>query len=358
MADDQDQKTEEPSARKLEQAREKGDVPKSQEVTTLFILGAGAAALAFMAGPMAGAVARMARGHYDRLDQYTISGPALLDMMGRLLTELVGVFAVFALLMIVAAAAGNLAQTGFVVSAEKIKPKLSKLSPISGLKKMFGVQGLVNLGKGVAKMAIVGAILFIILWPDRENAMQMLYWDLERVLPFAHAEAKKMAFAVVAAVAVMAAIDYAYQRHEFYKRNRMSKQEVKDEYKQTEGDPTVKAKIRQVRQERAQQRMMASVPDASLVIANPTHYAVALRYERGQQGAPLCVAKGVDDVALRIRELAEAHDVPVFENPPLARALFGSVEIDEEIPLEHYQAVAKLISAIFARAPRISQRTQ
>jgi len=193
-------------------------------------------------------------------------------------------------------------------------------------------------------------ILAAILWPEREALAALVQLDLVKVLPFAKDLAIRMMACVLAAMTAIAALDYAYQRWEYMKRQRMTKQEVKDEFKQSEGDPTVKAKIRQVRQERSRRRMMAAVPEASVVIANPTHYAVALKYDHGQSGAPTCVAKGVDALALRIRETAEANNVPVVENPPLARALYGAVDIDDEIPLEHYKAVAEIIGFVMRNA--------
>ncbi|GAB4519800.1 MAG: flagellar biosynthesis protein FlhB [Parvularculaceae bacterium] len=350
MAEDQDQKTEEPSQKKLSEAKRKGEVPKSMEINNWFVLTAGGFALAMLAKPIAGEIANMGRAHFGRMHEISVDGAALVQFVRILIVNVALLMAAFAALMIVAAVAGNLVQSGLVFSAERMKPKLSKLSPISGAKKIFGLQGLVNLGKGVLKIALVVAVIFLVLWPDRGRLEELVFWDIGRLAPFIHSEAVKITTAVLALLTVVAALDYAYQRYEFYKRQRMTKQEVKDEHKQSDGDPLVKAKIRQVRQERAQQRMMANVPDASVVITNPTHYAVALKYEAGQAAAPLCVAKGVDEVALRIREVADEHGVPIVENPPLARALFGSVDLDEEIPVEHYQAVAKVIGFVMRKA--------
>jgi flagellar biosynthetic protein FlhB len=211
---------------------------------------------------------------------------------------------------------------------------------------MFGFEGLANLVKGFLKLGVVGAALWTVLWPERGR--------LESVMGEAPADVAgdmmhlliRILIAALVAMAVLAAADYGFAYFQFMKRNRMSKQEIKDEFKQTEGDPTVKAKIKQVRQERARRRMMAAVPEATVIIANPTHFAVALKYESGEMAAPVCVAKGVDALALRIRAVAEEHEVPVVENPPLARALYASVEIDEAVPPEHYKAVAQVIGYV------------
>jgi flagellar biosynthetic protein FlhB len=172
------------------------------------------------------------------------------------------------------------------------------------------------------------------------------------ILPFARRAALSLLLAALVVYALLAAVDYLGQQHAFMKRQRMTRQEVKDEIKQSEGDPQVRARLRQVRQERANRRMMAQVPAATVVITNPTHYAIALKYARGETAAPVCVAKGVDAVALRIREVAEAHDVPIVEDPPLARGLFEAVEVDREIPPEHYQAVAKIVGYVLTLAQR------
>ncbi|MEL7028797.1 MAG: flagellar type III secretion system protein FlhB, partial [Pseudomonadota bacterium] len=260
------------------------------------------------------------------------------------------------LILVAAAVLGNIVQQMPVLSTEKMQPKLSKLSLIQGAKRLFGAQGLVNFLKGVFKLAIVSVILVAVLWPERDALAALVTLDLAMVLPFAKDLAVRMMACVLAAMTAIAALDYAYQRWEYMKRQRMTKQEVKDEFKQSEGDPAVKAKIRQVRQERSRQRMMAAVPEASVVVTNPTHYAVALKYEHGQAGAPVCLAKGVDSLALRIRETAEEHDVPIVENPPLARALYGSVEIEEEIPIEHYKAVAEVIGYVMRKAKGVGAR--
>ena len=201
---------------------------------------------------------------------------------------------------------------------------------------------LVNFVKGLAKLGLIGAVMVALLWPQRRRLAELTGIDPAVILPFTRALALRMLGSVVAILAIVAAADYLFQYRQWYERQKMSVREMKEEFRQTEGDPAVKGKLRQLRNSRMRKRIMAAVPKASVVITNPTHFAVALRYERGMN-APLCVAKGVDLLARRIREIAEAHDIPVIENPPLARALHGTVEIDQEIPPEHYRAVAEII---------------
>ncbi|MFP4518991.1 MAG: flagellar biosynthesis protein FlhB, partial [Oceanicaulis sp.] len=252
------------------------------------------------------------------------------------------------LVIMIAAAAGNLVQHGLMFTPKKIAPKLDKLNPVNGLKRMFGPEGWMNFFKGVGKMALVGAAVAVVMWPRRDELLAMPALAPIGLMQEIYSAATQLLIAALIIYAVIAAADFAFQRHQFIDRNKMSQKEIKDEFKETEGDPMVRAKLRQIRQERAQRRMMARVPDAAVVITNPTHYAVALEYEQGRTPAPICVAKGVDQAALRIRELAEEHDIPIVEDPPLARALHAGAELEEAIPVEHYAAVAKVIGYVLS----------
>jgi flagellar biosynthetic protein FlhB len=246
--------------------------------------------------------------------------------------------------------AGHVLQHRPVFTAERLKPEWSKLSPMAGFKRLFGLDGFVNFGKGLLKLAAAGTAVFLAAWPERERLAQSFSLDPAGVASLAHALIFKVLMAGLAVLAVIAVVDYVYQRQRFMSRHRMSRQELKDELKQSEGDPQIKARIRQIRLERAKKRMIAAVPEATVIIANPTHYAVALKYESGKMRAPVCVAKGVDHLALTIRKVAEEHEVPVVENPPLARALYAAVEVDDEVPPEHYKAVAQIIGYVLKLA--------
>ena len=218
---------------------------------------------------------------------------------------------------------------------------------MAGAKRLFSLKSVVEFLKGVAKITIVGAIATMLMLPSFEGLDQIVRMEIGGAANLLHALVSKLLFGVLAVVTIIAAIDFLYQRFEHMKQMRMSRQEIKDEYKQTEGDPVIKQRLRQVRQERARQRTMAAVPDASVIITNPTHFAVALKYELDDMEAPVLIAKGQDFLALKIREVAEEHDIPIVENPPVARALYANVEVDQEIPQEHFKAVAEIIGYVF-----------
>jgi len=236
-------------------------------------------------------------------------------------------------------------QHRLVWSAEQLKPKLSKISLGAGFKRLFSKIALANFIKGLVKLALIGAVMAVLLWPKRNQLDGLVTMDPATILTLTKTLSLEMLGTVVAILAIVAAADYLFQYRQWYERQKMSVRELKEEFKQTEGDPAIKAKIRQLRQNRARKRMMAAVPKASVIITNPTHYAIALQYDRGMN-APVCLAKGIDTLALKIREVAAAHDIPVVENPPLARALHATVEIDQEVPPDHYRAVAEVIGYV------------
>jgi flagellar biosynthesis protein FlhB len=247
--------------------------------------------------------------------------------------------------LVLAAIAGNVIQHRLVWSADSLKPKFSKISPLAGLKRLFSRQAIANFVKGLIKLTVLGSVMAALLWPQRHRLESLVSTDILGTLLLTRSLSLDLLAVVVAILFLVAAADYLFQYRQWFERQKMSLREMKDEFKQTEGDPQVKGKIRQLRQARARRRMMAAVPKASVIITNPTHYAIALQYDRGMN-APVCLAKGTDLVALKIRELAAKHSIPIVENPPLARALHATVEIDEEIPTEHYKAVAEIIGYV------------
>jgi flagellar biosynthetic protein FlhB len=274
-----------------------------------------------------------------------VDGQGFLGMVSKIGLEVIGAIAIPLLVLVLAAAGGNLIQHRLVWSSEALSPKFSKISPLAGLGRLFSKQAAANFVKGLLKLTLVGSIMTAVLWPERDRLESLVTVDPAGVLPIAQSLGLDMLGTVVAVLALIAAADYLFQYRQWYERQKMSLHEIKQEYKQSEGDPLVKGKIKQIRQARMKKRMMAAVPQASVVITNPTHFAVALRYERGMN-APICVAKGVDAIARKIREVAGEHGIPIVENPPLARALHGTVEIDQEIPAEHYAAVAEVIGYV------------
>jgi flagellar biosynthetic protein FlhB len=284
-----------------------------------------------------------------------VDGPNLLIMAHHLEYALIAALGVPLSMLVLAAIAGNMMQHRLVWSGEQLKPKLSKISPLAGVKRIFGKQALANFAKGLFKLAALGGVMTAILWPERHRLESMLRYDPAAIFGLVTSLSLHLMGAVVAMLAVVAIADYFFQYRQWYNRQKMSLREMKEEFKQSEGDPQVKGRIRQLRQARMRKRMMAAVPKASVIITNPTHFSVALSYERGMP-APVCVAKGVDNIALKIREIAGKHDIPVVENVPLARALYATVEIDEEIPVEHYHAVAEVIGYVMGLKRGLSGR--
>ena len=342
---EQSSKTEDPSAKRLKDAHERGDVAKSQELTAWFMMGGTAAVIALMAPSTSATLMERLRVVMANADQYEIGGPAFGAFFMALAQSIIGVVLLPMALLTVCAIVANLVQHRPLLSLQPITPKLSKISPLSGFKRLFSQESLVNFVKGLIKLAVVGAVMFFALWPERDRLDTMVTADPSVILAIAQELVLKIFWAALAIVTVIAFADFLYQKSRWWNRHKMTLQEVRDEFKQMEGDPKIKGRIRKLRMERARRRMMVQVPQATVIITNPTHYAVALKYDR-TMSAPLCLAKGMDDIALRIREVATAHDIPIIENPPLARALYASVEVDQSIPNEHFKAVAQVIGYV------------
>lgn len=344
-APEQDAKTEDPSQKKLEDAHKKGDVAKSQEVVTWFMLLGSAAIFAMMAPGTAAGLSDTLKILLMNADQFSLGGAGFAAFFNNLALALLGTVLIPLVVLSSCAILANLIQHRPLISAEPITPKFSKISPLAGAKRLFSTESLVNFAKGLLKIGVVGTVVVMVVWPERDRLDTMMTADPLIILADFQEIGIKIFTAVLAIVTVIALVDYLYVRQKWWKKLMMTVQETRDEYKQMEGDPHIKGKLRQLRQERSRKRMMAAVPDATVVITNPTHFAVALKYDKGMK-APQCVAKGADAVAFRIRELAREHDVPIVENPPLARALFASVDIDEAIPNEHFKAVAEVIGFV------------
>ena len=351
MSDDQDksQKTEAATPHKLVEARKKGDIAKSQEIPSWVLLATSVLVMAVFSGPLARNLSGWLSGFFSNPRSIQLDGGGIHILASAIVWKMFGVLAMIIGLLVLAALAGHLMQQGFLWAPDKIQPKISKISPLAGFKRLFGMQSLVNFGKGIGKMTIVGLIAFAVVWPRRELLAGMPYMDVLSLMPIIRDAAIVLLLASVSVFAVIAIADYFYQKHTFLERMKMSRKDVRDEMKNTEGDPHVRARLRQIRSERSQQRMMQAVPDASVVIVNPTHYAVALKYDQNENPAPVCVARGVDEIALRIRKVAEENDIPVIESPPLARALHATTELDHEIPEEHFKAVAKILGFVLSR---------
>jgi len=347
MADEPDntEKTEDPTQKRLDEALKRGDVVKSQEVNTWFIIAGATLVLMAFSGGMSSELTTTMRGLLANAHNISMDGPALPRLFEKIGVELIAAVAIPFLLLMLAALGGNLIQHKLVWSLEVLAPKLSKISPAAGFKRLFSAQALANFAKGLVKLVLIGSVLTALMWPERARIMALERADPVAVLPLAQSLALKLLGAVVAIMAVVAIADYLFQYRQWYEKQKMSLRELKEEFRQSEGDPVIRGKMRQMRQTRQRRRMIAAVPKAAVIITNPTHYSIALQYERGMD-APVCVAKGVDAVALKIREVAAEHSIPVVENPPLARALHATVEVDQAIPIEHYKAVAEVIGYV------------
>ena len=346
MADeDKDSKTQDPTQKRLDDALERGDVAKSQEVNTWFVIAGATLVLSSFSASIGVGIEGPMRNLLMNAHQIRVDGPGLLTLTSRLGLLLIGVLGIPLLLLLIAGVVSNLIQHRLVWSTEPLTPKFSKISPIAGAARLFGKQAGANFLKGVFKVVLLGTVMVLVLWPERHRLDAMVRFDPVAILASTKTIAVHLMGTVVALLAVVAALDYLFQYRQWFERQKMSLQEVKEEYKQSEGDPHIKGRVRQIRFARAKKRMMAAVPTASVIITNPTHYAVALKYERGMP-APICIAKGIDAIALKIREIAAANNVPIVENVPLARALHAGVEVDDEIPVEHYHAVAEVIGYV------------
>jgi flagellar biosynthesis protein FlhB len=356
MADEDDsEKTEDPTQKRLDEALERGDVVKSQEINTWFVIAGATLVMSTFSGSMGGGIMQPLRNLLANAWMIRTDGPGLMQLAKSLEYAVIAAVGVPFLMLVIAAIAGNMLQHRLVWSGEQLKPKFSKISPGSGLKRIFGKQAAVNFGKGLFKLLALGAVMTMILWPERLRLEAILHLDPSALLGLVSSMTMHLMGSVVAMLAIVAVADYLFQYRTWYERQKMSLQEIKEEFKQSEGDPKVKGRIRQLRLARAKKRMMAAVPKASVIITNPTHFSVALQYERGMP-APICVAKGQDNIALKIREIAREHDVPIVENVPLARALYATVEIDQEIPVEHYHAVAEIIGYVMGLKRNLAGR--
>ncbi|WP_439579562.1 flagellar biosynthesis protein FlhB [Elioraea sp.] len=356
MAEEKDgngEKTEAPTPRRLEKAREDGEVPVSKDLATAAAL-AGATIGAAMVGPdaakalIAAIVVLFERAH--TVDPALMT-EALWPVLRAAALLLIGI-AAFALAL---GAGTTLAQTRLLVSAKRIAPKRSRLSPLAGAKRIVSPENLMEFVKSLAKLSVLIAAAVAVLWDAPSRLLHSAEWAPSTLLAVVVADAFRLLLALLAALTVIGVLDVAWSRYRHAQRLRMSRQDIREEMKQSEGDPEIRARLRRIRAERSRNRMLAAVPKSTVVITNPTHYAVALAYDRDGSAAPKVMAKGVDHLAAKIRASAEEHRIPIVANPPLARALY-TVEVDREIPEEHYQAVAEIIAYVWRLKGQVPHR--
>jgi flagellar biosynthetic protein FlhB len=287
------------------------------------------------------------RVYLEQASDFDMSGGAVHDILLDGLYLIFKILGLPMLVIIIAALIGPVSQVGFMLSSDNLAPKLERISLIKGMERLFSSKAIVEFLKGLFKIFLTGFVAFLVIWPFLANLKGYPGVDIVLSLKQFKILMVKFLIAIISVMALIAGLDYFYQRAQFMKKMMMSRQEQKEEYKQSEGDPQIKSKLRQIRQEKARQRMMSEVPNADVIINNPTHYSVAISYKAEKMQAPIVVAKGVDDIAMRIRDIAKENNIAMVENKPLARGLYASVDLGEEIPEEFYKAVAKVISYVF-----------
>lgn len=345
--EDKSQKTEQPTAHKLEKARKDGKVTLSKEVGHWFMLTALALILAYVFPTTFRKFAFFLKSYFEQASQMPVNSGSMIDIARESLKGIGSIFALPVLFLVIAALSSGLLQTRGIVSTKSMKPKLSKVSIKEGLKRLFGSKALVEFFKTVVKLALILGIAYMVMRPEFDRLHH-----LPQLLPLGILQELSQVFlklliVVISVITVVAALDYGYQKYKFIQDLKMSKKEIKDEYKELVGDPQIKGKLRQIREEKARSRMMQDVPQATVIMTNPTHYAIALKYDLDTMDTPILLAKGSDNIALKIKETGEENDIPIIENPPLTRAIFANVRVGEEIPAEYFEAVARVIRYIF-----------
>jgi len=348
MADsDSGEKTEEPTAKKLSEARKKGQIARSKDLGTMFVLVGSAVAMMLVGGMLTESLAGIMSRLFSLSREEVMDIHALFNVLkGTVNNVIAPLIWIFAIIML-AAFIGNTMLGGITFSAEAMAPKASKLSPLAGFKRMFGIKALVELIKSLLKFFVVFIVAYLLLSSLFDEILGL---SLEAIpLSFEHAVTmlQWMFLALALSIGIIAAIDAPYQTWDHNRQLKMTKQEVKDEMKNTEGSPEIKGRIRRTQYEMSQRRMMQEVPDSDVVITNPTHYAVALKYDVEEGGAPMLVAKGIDEMAIHIRTIAKENDVEIIASPALARSLYYCAEPNEEIPEELFAAVAQVLAFIF-----------
>jgi flagellar biosynthetic protein FlhB len=351
MAEDASQaedRTEPASARKKEEARKKGQVSRSVEVNTALALVFGLLIINITGGMIGQQLSTMARSTFANASHFEITRATLHSMMAQGLLLIGYVVAPVAIGLMVVGLLANIAQVGFVFSVEALEPKWRKLNPMTGIKNIFfSRRSLVEVSKGILKVVVVGLVAYFALDSLMADSAILVDADIQSVFGFMINGAMSVGLKAALAMLVLAVFDYAFQRYDFEKSLRMTKQEVKEENKMLEGDPTVKGRIKTIQRQIAYKRMMTDVPKADVVVTNPTHLALALKYDPKKMGAPRLVAKGADLIAQKIREIAQQHNIPIVEDKPLAQAIFKSVDIGDEIPEKLFQAVAQVLAYIY-----------
>lgn len=348
MAEESDlEKTEDPSPRRLEQAREEGQVPQSRELSTFLVTVTGAASLLLLGGWMGGRVSGLFRDGFAFDRRAAFDENAMLDMLERMLSGAMLTLMPLFLALLIAAVAAPMMLGGLVFAPKALGFKFDRLNPLQGLGRMFSMHGLAEMIKAILKSLLVGGVAALVLWMNIDHLFDLMVEPLETGMADFSDTVAFAALLIVLSLGLLAALDVPFQLWQYHKKLRMTKEEVKRESKEQEGDPMIKGRIRAMQREMARRRMMAEVPKADVVVTNPTHFSVALKYDASKMGAPMVVAKGRGELALKIREIARENDVPLLEAPPLARALYKHCELEQSIPAALYTAVAEVMAYVY-----------
>lgn len=349
------EKTEKATPKKRQDERKKGKVAKSQDINSSILLIFCFLALLMFSTFMKEGFLSLYTNAFTNYIHWDLTENTTHKLFVSMTLIAVQVVAPIMAIAMIAGVVANLLQVGFLFTTEPLKFDLKKIDPIQGAKRIFSIRALVELLKSLLKIAVIGSVTFGIIWMNRAEMMMLSFKTTESALQFFGKTAVTMGFAATISLLILAVFDYSYQRFDFEKNMRMSKQDIKDEYKNIEGDPLIKSKLREKQRQLATGRMMSDVPDADVVITNPTHYAIAVKYEEASGHAPIVVAKGLDQIAQKIKEIAKVHDVPSVENRPLARALYADVEIGQAIPEDFYQAVAEVLAYVYRLDEKVAR---
>ncbi|RDW17820.1 flagellar biosynthesis protein FlhB [Oceanobacillus chungangensis] len=341
------EKTEKATPKKRQDERKKGKVAKSQDVNAAILLLSCLVTLILFSNYILGHMTTLYEQFFTNYIDQEVTVSSVMQTFLITVFELMKMVAPIFIIAIIAALASNFLQIGFLFTTESLKFDLKRIDPIQGAKRIFSIRALVELLKSLLKIVCIGAITFFIIWIYKDEMLMTAFTTAENALSFFGTVTTTMGISATIALLFLAILDYAYQRFDYEKNLRMSKQDIKDEYKNMEGDPLIKSKIKEKQRQAATRRMMSEVPNADVVITNPTHYAIAIKYDEQKASAPYVIALGVDQTALKIKEIAKEHDVVMIENRPLARALYKAVEIGDVIPEEFYKAVAEILAYVY-----------
>lgn len=348
MAEDSFQeKTEEATPRRLEKARSEGNVARSTEFNSVSILLFALITLYFLGGRMLDQLLLIFKVIYQEAGHFSLTDSSVQYYSFLTIKELVKLLAPLLAVIMIAGVSVNLVQVGFLFTLKPITPSLKKLNPLEGFKRLFALKSLVELGKNILKIGIVGAIVYLVIIGEKDKYLLLMNESVANILTFTFKMVFRIAIYSASALLLLAVLDFAYQKWQYKKNLRMTKTEIKEEAKEMEGDPLIKSAIRSLQRSRARQRMMSQVPDADVVVTNPTRLAVALKYNPEEESAPTVVAKGARLIAQKIREIAKEHDVPIYENKPLARSLYKMCEVGKQIPFELFHAVAEVFAYVY-----------